>query len=257
MWVKDLVKDKQKDFDKVLENYIHKFETKHAKLEQEYGVDSNEASMDTPEDDTFALKSILSNKQLKALAEMNITTAAQINQTPIDDLIDIGLTMDQIYTITTNACNESEQSHEMCEDSKESSGNDNVLKTIAIGLDGSGDLVDSETNAFDGVADLFNTSTNADFKETQLFEELDVVSFYGFAQIELKEAEEILHAKRHLFLGVEVPTNEYSSTEQTNTIDQFLTVLEVNESEKINKESNDDNSDDSDNEFNLVINEDI
>lgn len=265
MWVKELIKDKQKDFDKVLQSYIDKFETKHAKLEQEYGVESNEASMETSEDDKFSIKSILTSKQIKALAEINVTTATQINQVPIDDLIDIGLTMDQIYTITTNACNESNQSQGMCDDSKEERVNDDIMKANIVELSSSADLVDSTTNAIDDAFDLFplkqfNTS-DVDFKEIQSFEELDEASLYGFAQIELKEAEEILHAKQRIFLGDEVPINEFSISEQANATDQLMSVLDAeskaNETQKINSESNKDNSDDSDNEFSLIINEDI
>ncbi|XP_055297577.1 uncharacterized protein LOC129566067 [Sitodiplosis mosellana] len=262
MWAKEITKEKPENFDSVLMDYIEKFETKHEKLEEEYGVQNDEPSTVTSEDDRFSIESILSSKQLKALAEKNITTAAQINQGPIDDLIDLGLTMDQIYTITTNTCNESDQSQVTGEDFIDHNVNDDVMG-LDIVLGGSNNSIGSSTNVLDCVSNALDSSTDVDSQEIQSIGDLDVDSLLGFAQIEMKEAEQFLQTKQSIFLGGQRPTNECLTLEKKNSTDQLVTVFktksEACKTEMINQKQNfnSDNSDDSDSEFSLIINEDV
>lgn len=111
-WVKKIAVTQSQQFDSTLMNYTDKFDEKQIQLEQEYGVkDSRVPSMSTStSNEQFSFEHTLSVSQIKALAERNVTNVVQINQIPVDELIDrCGLTIDRIYKITINTCNESNQ----------------------------------------------------------------------------------------------------------------------------------------------------
>lgn len=108
-WVKKLCIKQPEQFHSMLISYTDKFDEKQVQLKQEYGVkDSCSVSMSTS-NEQFTLEHILSVDQIKTLAKKNVFNAAQVNQIPVDELIECGLTMDQIYEITINTCKESKQ----------------------------------------------------------------------------------------------------------------------------------------------------
>lgn len=150
-WVRKLTAKQPQQFETVLMNYTDKFDEKQCQLEQEYGVkDSHSASMSTA-NDQFSFEHILSANQIKALAKRNVTNLAQVNQIPVDDLIDCGLTMDQIYKITINTCTESNSNLIIDHDGIESnSHNSSVNEQI------SNDSISSiETDSsFEGFGDI-------------------------------------------------------------------------------------------------------
>lgn len=248
IWAKEITKEKMHEFDSTLKFYIDKFETKQLKLEQEEEekqVDQiNESPTETTNDNKFSMESILSSKQIKILADNHITTVAQINQVPIDDLIDFGLTIDQIYTITTNTCIESSLPQKAVIDVDKNANDDFPISDTV--LSSSNNVSDSSTDV--ASADI---QSNDDFG-------IDEVPLFGFAQIELKEAEQFLHTKRQILQIDQGSTNEATtSTAESETENE--SEANICETEVVNENHNDNSngSDDSDNEFNLVINEDI
>lgn len=244
MWVKEMCKETPEQFDNMLSDYIEKYETKHAKLEKEYGIKSNKSSTVTSNDAQFSVESILTASQILALAEKNITTAAQISKVTVDDLIDLGLTIDQVYTIITNTSNESDQSRVVCEDVAEENKNYHITMSDI--------MLDSPPN-------VLNSSNDVNFEKATFNVDLEVhdVPFSGFAQIQLQEAEYILQTTRRicqigreakaetLIFSNEIRTKlEYASEVKVDLVDQTQTV-------------NSDSYEDSDSELGLVINEDL
>lgn len=105
-WVKKLTNNKPDEFDNILRGYIKKFDEKQFQLEQEYGVKESDAEQTTSTEQS-AFEHVLSVDQIKLLAENNITNVAQLNRVSVDELMDYGLTVDQIYKITIETCQES------------------------------------------------------------------------------------------------------------------------------------------------------
>lgn len=261
IWVQKMTKEKPEQFDSMMTDYMNKFEAKQEKLELETHNQllGNHYNYCTEVDSNgpFSIQSILTSKQLKALADRNITTAEQINKIPIDDLMEFGLTLDQIYTITTNTCKESDQSPKIYENKITNNGvvnkhtnDDVVMSDISLNSSINANVNNSSTN--------IDSLTHSNFNIIEL--EIDDVLLYGFAQIELKEAEVILQNRRCV-LQINQPSsdensnlsNEINSKFENNPKDEISETLDVNQKPNAIVCS----SDDSDNELSLIINEDI
>lgn len=123
-WVKHITNKQPEQFDDILTSYLQKFDEKQIQLEQEYGISVAPTPTSTEE---FSFEHILSADQIRVLAKKSITDFAQLNRIPVDELIDLGLTMDQIYKITINTCNESDQNTVDQDDMTSNSLNDDAL----------------------------------------------------------------------------------------------------------------------------------
>lgn len=216
-WVKKLTIEQTQQFDSVLIGYADKFDEKQIQLKQEYGVEDSRVASKSILNEQFSFEHILSVDQIKALAEMNITNAVQINQIPVDVLIDrCGLTMDQIYKITINTCNESKQT-----------------------------VVDQEAIASNSLS-INELTSNDSSSSTEIVED----SFEGFCDIELNNAVEELQCKK-VIADEEKTVN---TTADLNVNERNLN--KINNIDNSEADCSDD-SNDSDDEFNLLIDEDV
>lgn len=238
MNVRNMTKEKPEQFDSTLSEYMEKFESKQAELERESAGKINESfTSSSSNDDRFTIESVLSSKQMKALAEKNIKTFAQINQLPIDDLLELGLSMDQIYKITTNTC----------------------METKAQAMEDP--LVEGECSkqiSSSHITMLDDSSTFACFETTE-------ADFHGFPDVNVREAEAILRVKRRLFrvdnqMAMECVTTQFDSVDEV-TMDSVakeelshFKAISPDENEAIQQQNIED-SDDSDSENCLFINE--
>lgn len=222
IWVKTNYKDKPEQIDNMLMTFLHKFEMKQAKLQQEHNAEVMHSSAEVSNDGGFFIGTILTSKQIKKLTEKNITTAAQINQIPIDDLLEYGLTMDQIYKITTNITIGGSQSQMICDD-----------------------LMDIDTNDED--MPVLNKSTEIDAK--------DFIS--GFSDVEIEEAKEKIQITQFMLQTV-APINENPTViNETETLDRtIIETVDANNQKSNNNNKNNGSNSDSDDEFSLIINED-
>lgn len=236
IWVKEFTKNKPEQFDSVLANFMHSFEAKQSKLAQEYKLKDTETPLMASTNDRFSLENTLSIEQMKALAQRNITTAAQINQTPVDDLLEYGLTMDQILKITTNTCKDSFQAK---------------METTCV------------------EAMVQNTSSNDQMTFVSLISSLDTnyICFQGFSNVELEDAEEMLRSRQYL-IHKDVDDNDLALCEaalphesEKASAEVFLQAKcnesEINNQEYSKTDSKMNSSYDSDDEFSLVINESL
>lgn len=107
-WARKVTAKDADQFQNTFMSYTDKFDERQKQLQHEYGVKVRDVEMSSS-NETFSLEKILSVNQIKTLAKRNATNAAEVNRIPVDELIDCGLSMDQIYQITINACNESNQ----------------------------------------------------------------------------------------------------------------------------------------------------
>lgn len=247
MHVKDITKEKPEQYDDTLSELVDKFESKQAELEREAAGTINESFTSlSSNDDRFTIDSILTGKQMKALTDKNIKTVAQINQLEIDDLLELGLSMDQIYKITTNTCMET--SAQATDDSlKEDSLNEYSLKE---------DLLMEDEHSCHTLGDL---STLVRFEKSE-------TDFHGFSEANRREAEEILRVKKRLFevdyqIG-ECVTTQFDSMSEAITTDapsqiQLAHFKPISSDKKVptNQQQNNEDSDDSDSENCLIINE--
>lgn len=185
IWVKDITKNNPGQFDETLNKFQDLFDTKQSKLEQEYAIENpgNCSNSSSEASDGLTLESFLSSVQIKRLAERNITTAVQINQIPIDELLDYGLTVDQIYRITTNTCSESSPPVNQRDISSQ-----NVLSIDNLNLN---------------IISSLETSDN---------------SFQGFSEVDMKDALETLTSKQ-LVLQVNKRMDEDDLKDECNRKD--------------------------------------
>lgn len=102
LWVKDMTKSKPEEYEKKLNDFHTKFETKQFKLEQDSQTNRINSIVIPKNSNVFSLENILTRKQFEMLAECRITSASEINKAPVDVLMSCGLTLDQIYEITMN-----------------------------------------------------------------------------------------------------------------------------------------------------------
>lgn len=224
-WVKKLTIAQPQLFDNTLLSYVHKFDEKQNQLEQEYGVRGSSVALTTSNESQSPFEHILSVDQIKALAKKNITNVAQLNRVPIDELMDCyRLTMDQIYKITIDTSNQSDQSNQA------SISHDND-----VALD---NLSNNESN-------LNQSSSPTDAMDADS-------SFEGFCDNELNDAEDelqfkkvIAHKEQIAISGIDAKPDECNTAEIENSGESDL-----------NANSSDD-SNDSDDELNLLIDEDI
>lgn len=161
-WVKKLTIDKPQEFDSILMNYMDKFDGKQNQLQEEYGVKDSDVQTTSNEPSSF--EHILSVDQIKTLAEKKITNAAQLNRVPVDELMEYGLTMDQIYKITIDTCHE-----------------------------GKGTTFDQADVATDS---LCHNEPASDISSSSIDTMDTTSSFEGFGNIELNVAEEELQCKK-------------------------------------------------------------
>lgn len=266
LWAKDITKNESDKFDQLYLSFLDKFETKHAALEQEHcTIEKKESRLSETNNDGCSFGNILSSKQIKSMTERGITTLFQINQIPIDDLLEYGLNMDQIYKITTSTYTDTSQM------SSETMPHENCTSNEQIQL----------TNNF--------VCENSEMNEDSL---------RGFSDVELKTAEDILQTKQHVFgivyyaERIAMPSNDDSitmnametETEEENMIKtKNITEIEAEmkpgtqsdeQDEKMDPETSQSqnsivavinkvhktrsfNSDDSDDEFGLIINEEM
>lgn len=164
-WVKKLCAKEPQQFHSMLTKYTDKFDDKHAQLEQEYGVKDSSSVPISTSSEQFSLEHILSVDQIRALAERNVTNATQVNQIPVDELVDCGLTMDQIYKITINTCEGAENNQTPIEQ----------------------DVIASSSHSLSNSPLSFNDSPSS--IETD-------ISFEGFCDTELTEAVGELQSKK-------------------------------------------------------------
>lgn len=233
IWTKKITANKPEQFEDKLADLLHRFDSKQSKLQQELRIDnigcssmdsnSNGAPLDGSE--RFSIESILSTKEINKLKEMHIMTVAQINRSPVEQLLECGLTMDQIYEITTRTCHEIIQ----CDESTQQSVTCDELPN------------DSSNHDLSILNNL-----NFEFKEN---------SFQGFTNSELTEAMEIFAMKQHIFqideheIEIRADTPTDGKDQETSDI-----VGQKHTSEMSQYDAN--TTDDSDNEFDLIINED-
>lgn len=229
-WVKEFTKNQPDQFDSYLANFMHSFDVKQSRLVQEYELKDTETPSMTSADDGFSLQSILSIEQIKALSQRNITTTAQINQTPIDDLLGYGLTMDQIFEITTNTCKDSFQTN-------------------------------IETTSVEAMVQYPPSNEHLTLISSITSLDKNYIDFIGFSEIELKDAEDMLQSKQHL-IHKNIDNNDLALCEAVLPQDLKIASAEeylqskCKESVIYHQEfSKIDSSYDSDDEFGLVINE--
>lgn len=221
-WVKKLTIKEPQLFDSRLANLMEKFDEKQIQLNQEYGVkDSREASSSICSE-KFSFEHILSADQIKELAKRDVTNAAQLNRTPVDELIDCGLTMDQIYKITISTCNESNSipmDDDVISSNSNLSNNDLVLNDLSSSME-----IVEETNSFEGfcLMDFINAN------------------------------EELVHNKKIIYDTIAVET--VKNTSDSN--DHECNRIEIEHIGNAIVNSSDDSAD-SDDESNLLIDEDI
>lgn len=173
MWVRDITKNKPMEFDSTLMKFLDLFDEKQTKLEHEY-ESKNPETTPTLSTSTFSLERILTSTQVKRLAQQNITTAVQMNQIPVDELLDYGLTADQILKITTDTCTGSNPSSIS-------------LETIPQDI-----LSNDQLNSF--MLSSLETNDN---------------SFHGFSEVEIKDAEEMLKTRQFVLrVDTEIETKE-------------------------------------------------
>lgn len=179
IWIKVMLKDKPEQIENFLMEYMDKLEVKHAQLEQKFGNGDNDSDSDSSTIDLarngVKLDTILTSKQINTLLENNINTIAQINQIPIDDLIEFGLHMDQIYKITTTVCTEGSQMA-VCD----------------------APILECEQDSFTD----YNLENDKDF-------------LLGFSDNEMNEAEEMLHDKQQTLNLSNLKKTDEMSTNQT------------------------------------------
>lgn len=106
IWAEKIAQKKQQPIEDIFQTFMDKFDAKQCKLEAEYQSKQLDSSPVPLLNDRFMLESVLSISQIRRLAEQNITNAAQINQIPLEELLDYGLSIDDIFKITTNTFNE-------------------------------------------------------------------------------------------------------------------------------------------------------
>lgn len=220
-WVKKLTITTPQQFDSMLMSYIDKFDEKQNQLEHEYDVkDSGVALTSTSNESSF--EHILSVDQIKALAKRNITNAAQLNCVPVDELLDYGLTMDQIYKITIDTCNQS---------------NSMPIKDDDVALDS---VANNELN-------LNPSSNSTDTMDADS-------SFEGFCDNDWNDAEDQLQSKKVMADEEETVRllNRIDSNDHQCNQEQIENVVE---GEDDADSSND--SKDSDDELSLLIDENI
>lgn len=157
-WVKKIVEKDPDQMNATLEDYLAKFELKQSKLQKKYDIKINDATISVPSSSNSDIEAILSSKQIKVLEEKGVTTIAQINQVAIDDLLEYGLTLDQILKITK--C--TRHSGEMIE----VNSSDNIPKFDAMEV--STDIVTE-----DSVEDCINGFNAIELKDAQ--EKLQII----------------------------------------------------------------------------------
>lgn len=229
IWVKKITQNTPQQFDIMLKDFLHKFDAKQMKLEQELTNSSTSSDLNAVSSsgvlstfsDKFPIESILSTREINKLKAMSITTVAHINQTPVDELIECGLTLDQIYQITTNTCH---------------------------------DRNDSSTNSQnDGLSIDSSVLHELDF-------EMKENSLRGFTDAEVEIALEMCEMKRPI-LQIQNSKDQVNVENEINKPARMTKEPTHNktsnfESQQIEMEVSQNETDDSDHEFDLVINED-
>lgn len=116
IWARKLTTEKPIEFEKVHMNFMNKFDEKQLQLQKEFANEpSCPLSLDLSNEE-LTFENVLSSQQIRELAKKNIKSVTDVNQTPVEHLIECGLSMDQIYQITMNTCKSTSQIDKKYED---------------------------------------------------------------------------------------------------------------------------------------------
>lgn len=235
IWVKKTYENKPEQIHDQLANLLHKFDTKQVRLAQQLNKNNKESSIEqnsvsltgaeTEFSGLLSIGSILSTKAINKLKELNITTLNQINQTPVDRLLDYGLTMDQIYEITIKSSHENQE-----------------------GATNSPEHGSCDEMPIDDSTQDLSILNDVEF-------DLDENSLEGFTDDELEDSMELLEIKRCVFyeqnscvtIDVTMENKEFDTSKSDFRDDKLSTKISQTEPNA---------SDESDNEDKLIISED-